>query len=87
MSDAFQNYSPGLDSPAANAADVTPSDSSDLAVFSRALYIGGAGNVSVVMLGGQTITFNGVPAGTLLPFRVRQVRSTGTTATNIEAIW
>ena len=51
------------------------------------LYIGGAGNVSVVTIGGDIIVFNGVPAGTTLPIQVRQLRSTGTTATNVNALW
>lgn len=70
--------------PACSAAVVTPSDSTDLALYSRALYIGGAGNVTVDMIEtGSTITFSGVAAGTLLPIGVRRVRSTGTTATLI----
>jgi len=87
MSDSFSGYPVPVDSPASNAAAVTPSDSTDLGVFSRALYVGGAGNISAIMLGGQTVTFSGVPAGSLLPLRVKRVRSTDTTATNIVAIW
>jgi hypothetical protein len=51
------------------------------------LYVGGAGNVSVVTIGGDQITFNGVPAGTTLPIQVLQLRATGTTATNVNALW
>ena len=51
------------------------------------LYVGGTGNVSVVTLGGDIITFAGVPAGTTLPIQVVRLRSTGTTATLINALW
>lgn len=51
------------------------------------LYVGGTGNVSVVTIGGDTITFNGVPAGTTLPIQALKLRSTGTTATLINALW
>jgi hypothetical protein len=51
------------------------------------LYVGGTGNVSVVTLGGDIIVFNGVPAGTTLPIQVVKLRSTGTTATLINALW
>ena len=51
------------------------------------LYIGGTGNVSVITIGGDQITFNGVPAGTTLPIQVLKLRSTGTTATNVNALW
>jgi hypothetical protein len=51
------------------------------------LYVGGTGNVSVVTIGGDIITFNGIPAGTTLPIQVVKLRSTGTTATLVNALW
>jgi len=51
------------------------------------LYIGGTGNVSVITIGGDQITFNGVPAGTTLPIQVLKLRATGTTATLVNAMW
>lgn len=81
---------PGIssaDGSAANATNVTPSDSVNLASPSRALYVGGAGNISAVMLGGQTILLTGVPAGTTLPLQVSRVNATLTTATLIVSLW
>lgn len=86
MSDKFANYPSNLDSPAANAASVTPNDSIDLSTSSRSLWIGGEGNLSVVMVGGQTVTFTALTVG-WHPLRVARVLSTGTTATNIVAVW
>jgi hypothetical protein len=83
MADSFGNITPGLDSPAGRAFAVTPNDSTDLTTFARALFIGTAGAVSVVTVGGDTVTFAGLPSGSVLPVRVARVRSTGTTATNI----
>jgi len=34
-----------------------------------------------------TVTFTGVPVGTLLPIRATRVYSTGTTASTILALW
>jgi hypothetical protein len=51
------------------------------------LYVGGTGNVSVITIGGDQITFNGVPAGTTLPIQVIKLRATGTTATQVNALW
>jgi hypothetical protein len=51
------------------------------------LYVGGTGNVSVITIGGDQITFNGVPAGTTLPIQVLKLRATGTTATLVNALW
>jgi len=69
------------------AAAVTPSDSTRL-VATRALYIGGAGNVTVEMAGDlQTVLFSGLTAGMVLPIRVLRVLATGTTATLITAMY
>ena len=85
--DRFASYATGLDSPAGDAASVTPNDGADLATASRALYIGGTGNVAVVTVGGDTVTFANVPSAAILPVRVARVLATGTTATNIVALW
>jgi hypothetical protein len=65
---------------------VTPSDSVDLDVICRAIYVGGAGNVVAVRHDGTTVTFTGVQAGTVLPIAVRRINSTSTTATGIVAL-
>lgn len=87
MADNFSNHRAELDSPAGDAAAVTPNDSTELTNTARALYIGGAGDVSVITLGGTTLTFAGATAGSIIPVRVTHVRSTDTTATNIVALW
>ena len=87
MADEFASNASGLDSPATRAAAVTPNDSTDLATAARALYIGGAGNVSLDTVGGDTVTFTGLAAGTILAVRTARVRSTSTTATAIVALW
>jgi hypothetical protein len=51
------------------------------------LFIGGAGNVAVTTLGGDDVIFNAVPVGTILAVQVLKVKSTGTTATLINALW
>jgi hypothetical protein len=71
----------GANFPASRAEAVTPSDTVDLTYVTRGLWVGGAGNVAVVMVSGDAVTFSGVVAGTLLPIRVSRVKSTSTTAT------
>lgn len=53
------------------------------------LFVGGAGNVAVTTIGGDDITFNAVPVGTVLPVQVLKVKASGsgTTATLINALW
>lgn len=77
----------GFGEPASNGEAITKHDTNTLVAVSRALYVGGAGDVAVVMLGGQSLTFSAVPAGTILPIRVTQVKSTGTTATLILGLY
>ena len=65
---------------------VTPSDATILPV-TRGLYVGGTGDLSVVMAEDQnTVIFSAVPAGTILPIQVTQVFATNTTATLIVAL-
>ena len=67
---------------------VTPNDGSDLPIgICRALYIGSAGDVSIVDLSDETIVFVGVVAGSVLPVQTKRVNATATTATNIIALY
>lgn len=85
--DPNKNDQPGLVGPCEHAAAVTPNDSADLATRSRAIYVGTGGDVAVVMAGGEAVTFAGILGGSLLPVRVDRVKATGTTASNIVAVW
>lgn len=73
--------------PATSAAAVTPHDTNELSNVTTRVFVGGAGNLKVTMMDGTDVTFTGVTAGSVLPIRVRRVYSTGTTATNIAAMW
>jgi len=50
------------------------------------LYVGGAGTLNVVTIGGDDVTISGIIAGTTLPIQVLKVKSGGT-ATLITALW
>ena len=79
--DRFFTNGSGIGSPVTHAEAVTPHDTNELTYVTRGLWVGGAGNVAVVMFGGEAVTIPGVGAGTMLPIRVKQVKLTGTTAT------
>lgn len=68
------------------AAAVTPSDSTVLPI-SRSLYIGTGGAIKVTMADGQEVTFYNVVSGSVLPIQTQLIWSTGTTASNILALY
>ena len=53
------------------------------------LYVGGAGNLSVTTVGGDTVQFTGLAAGQFVPVQVLRVNSTVGTpaASSIIALW
>jgi hypothetical protein len=74
--------------PAMEAVAITPSNSDDLPNgVARALYIGGGGAVVLDTYTQTSLTFSGLQGGTILPVNVKRVRSTGTTATNLIALY
>lgn len=50
-----------------------------------AIYVGGAGDVTVTTAGGQSVTFSGVAAGSVIPVLVINV--TAATATNMVRVF
>ena len=75
--------------PATHLFAITPSDTTIFPTATRAIWIGGAGNVAVVALSdaGSPVTLTAVAAGTLLQIAAQRVMATGTTATDIVGMW
>ena len=53
----------------------------------RGIYVGVAGNATVTTTGGQDVLFKGLAAGSILPVRATQVKSSNTTATDLVALF
>ena len=87
MTDIYIGQSPTLGDRLIGGFAVTKSDSTIFSQPTRALWVGGAGDVAVKYIDGSTDTIQAVAAGTLLPIRVTQVLSTGTTATKISGMY
>lgn len=64
---------------------LTPNDSTTFPTV-RGLYIGVSGDVAVTTAYGEAVTFKNVPVG-IHPVQVTQVKSTGTTATDIIGLY
>jgi len=73
--------------PARHLEAVTPHDTTELTNVSRALWIGGAGNITVLTAEDETVLISGIQAGTLLPIQVKRVDATATTATLITSLY
>lgn len=74
-----------LSSPAENIVAVTPNDSTDIALGSRAILCGTAGTAKVTTKAGQSVTIP-LQQG-YNPIAVTRVWFTGTTATDIWALY
>lgn len=86
--DPFALAAKGVTAQARSAAAVTPSDTTDLTIYAKALWIGGDGTLTVIPVDNTDnapVTF-AVPQG-VFPVQVRRVLSTGTTATGIVALY
>lgn len=70
----------------AKAFAVTPNDSNDLAQPCDALFVAAAGNIVCRNQIGQDITITSATVCSVIPFKVRRVLSTGTTAT-VVGLW
>lgn len=78
------------------ASSVTPSDTVNIPSLSSesgtpnrgcVLYIGTGGDLKVLTVGGDEVTFTNFQDGSFLPVQVVRVFETGTTASNIIALW
>ena len=85
MLDKFANHASALDSPAEDVFPITPNDTIDLALATRAIRASGAGNVVVITVAGneRTCAFT---AGETRAIRATRVKATGTTATGLEGM-
>jgi len=84
--------------PASRAFVVTPSDTTDQLqtigvgsndLFSRAFQVQcrAAGDISVITIDGDTLTFSTCLVGEILPVIVKRVRTTSTTSANIIGLY
>lgn len=78
-----------VSSPSTYAVAVTAHDTNVLAGGApKALFVGTTGNVTMRGMEESTDTvWKNVPSGSIIPFRALYVRSTGTTATDILALY
>ena len=69
------------------AKAVTPDDTNDLDPPAKAIYVGGAGDLTIIDGDGNTRTTNNIVAGSTVEVKATRVLATGTTATEITALF
>jgi hypothetical protein len=87
MIDTYRKHGRSLTAPPEEGAAIVPDDAAELGHATRALWVGGGGDLRVRLLGGAVVTLAAVPGGTLLPLRLRQVFATGSSATALVGLW
>lgn len=88
MVDTFEGNSRGASSPTTKAFAVVPHDTTELASVPTQVHVGGVGDVSMIMKDDTVaVILLAVPAGTTLNMRPKIIKSSGTSATNIIALY
>lgn len=87
MTDNFQYETARLDSPPSRAVAITLDDANDLPFVTRGIYVGAEGDLTVTLVGGDTVTFVGLAGGMTHGMRVRRVHATGTTAGSLLGVF
>lgn len=82
--DSFSGFVDSPIAPASRCFSIVPSDETELAVVTKALYVGSGGDVVLRAVDAVAdVAFRNVSAGSTLDVRVRAVRAAGTTAADI----
>lgn len=71
---------------ATDLVPITPSDTTDLAEACWAIYVNVSGDIRIKTLRGTIVTLSAVPVG-VLPVGASRVYATGTTASNLLAVY
>ena len=82
----FGAFDEKMNYPAYRAFDITPGPG-ELEHVTRAIYVGGYGDIRVITIGNDNILFVGMAAGLLHAIRVKRVLALNTTATNIIGLY
>ena len=80
--DSFLQFTDSPSEPATGAFAIVPHATNELPFVTKAVYIGGAGDVTLRPLNSETdIQFRNLAAGSVLDIRAKAIRVAGTSAT------
>jgi hypothetical protein len=82
--DQFDTAADSLIAPARKCFPIIPSNTAELPVLPKAIYVGSGGSIVLRAIDStQDVTFTNVPSGTILDVRAVALRQSGTTAGNL----
>lgn len=82
--DIFRQSISSTITPAERCFPITPNDSEDLHLATKALYVGQGGDVTLIPVRGkEEVTFRNISSGSILDVRVKAIRLSGTTAADL----
>lgn len=82
--DPFESNTDSLVAPAKLAFAISPDDTLELTSATKAIYVGTGGDLTVRSIDSDgDVIFRNVVSGSVLPIRLRSVRQTGTTASDL----
>jgi hypothetical protein len=83
----LKHYKPLQVLAGSSAFAITPNDGAELDFVTSKLWVGSAGDVEIVLADDSVaVILVGVPAGTMLDLRIKQVKAAGTTAGDLVGI-
>jgi len=84
LNDPFVSSADSPTAPDQRCFEIVPDDVAELQIATKALYVGSAGDLTLVSLQSSApVTFRNVPAGAILDIRVKKVLAASTTAADI----
>ena len=87
MAGDFATFQANLTSPITGGTTITISSSPTYSAGAvRAVWVGGAGDLSVVTVDGSTVLLVGVTAGSLIPAIITKLNGSST-VTNVSVVW
>ena len=86
MADYYRNKEHLLTTPIRGAFSITPHDTNELSQYTRQIKVGGSGNLAVTWYDNSETT-EAVEANVFYDWRIKKVKSTGTTATSIRGYY
>lgn len=86
MADIFSGTVDNVLAPSLAPFPIVPSDTTELAIIPKGIYVGTGGDVTLRGIrGAADVTYRNLPDASYIAVRAQYVRATGTTATNLIA--